>query len=198
MWRLLLLVVTLLLSACTQYPKQPAQLDASTRVKWTQQAKALEKIQHWQLQGRMGIRSPGRALSATIAWQQNNETFDIQLSGPLGQGALHLNGNPAYMTLQRGQEKITSSTPQQSLNQELGTFLPLKQTRYWVMGHPGQTEPRKAHFDQDGRLLFFEAQGWQISYSDYQQVKAIALPHKIVLQDQANKITLLVNNWNIY
>ncbi len=173
-------------------------LDTATRAKWAQQATALEKIQHWQLQGRMGIRSPSRALSASIAWQQNNETFGIQLSGPLGQGTLYLSGNPTYMTLQRGQERITSNTPQQRLNQELGAFLPLKQMPYWVIGHPGQAGLHKARFDQDGRLLFFEAQGWTISYSNYQQIKTMALPHKIVLQDRDHKITLLVNNWSIH
>ena len=198
MRRLALFIVILLLTACAQQPKRPTVSDAVDAKKWTQHAKSLEKISRWQLQGRIGIRSPDRALSASIVWQQHQESFDIRLSGPFGQGALQLNGNPAQMTLLRGQERITSDKPQQQLNQELGTFLPLNQARYWATGHPGQVQTMQhARFDQESRLESFEAEGWHISYRDYRPIQTLELPHKIVLENEDNKITLVVNSWEI-
>ncbi|HEX4974322.1 MAG TPA: lipoprotein insertase outer membrane protein LolB [Pseudomonadales bacterium] len=198
MRRFALVIVILLLTACAQRPIQPNVPNTVDARKWSQHARALEEITHWQLQGRIGIRSPDRALSASIVWQQHQESFDIRLSGPFGQGALQLNGDPAHLTLRRGQENITSDRPQQQLNQELGTFLPLNQARYWAIGHPGQVQTMQhARFDGEGRLESFEAEGWQISYQDYRPIQTLELPHKIVLQNEDNKITLVVNSWKV-
>lgn len=199
---LLIFLMAVFLAACAQYkPQTSIQKDAAAiQTKWAQHLRDLDNIKHWELSGRIGFRSSGNAHSASIVWQQKNERFNIQLSGPLGQGSMRLAGNTKHMTLQRGLELVRSNAPQQLLNQELGVFLPLTQARHWVAGHPGKisSAPSISQLDNNGNLLHFESEGWEISYQDYRTINTMPMPHKIILQNKHDKITLIIKSWRIY
>lgn len=198
---LLIFVMVTFLAACAQYKPQTSMQKESPAIqnKWAQHLSDLDNIKRWELSGRIGFRSPGNAHSASIVWQQKDERFNIQLSGPLGQGSMHLTGDTKHMTLQRGMELVRSNTPQQLLNQELGVFLPLTQARYWAAGHPGKlsSAPSISQLDNNGNLLHFESEGWKVSYLDYHTVNKTQMPHKIILQNKYDKITLIIKSWRI-
>lgn len=199
---LFVLLITVFVAACAQYKIPPPTPGNSSAIqaKWAQHARDIDKIKHWKLNGRIGFRSTGRALSASIIWQQKDDHFNIQLSGPLGQGFMQLAGDSKRMILQRGEELIASSTPQQLLNQELGAFLPLTQARRWVAGHPGNmsSDIPTHQLDNDGNLINFDSEGWTISYQDYRPVNTTPMPHKIILHNTHDKITLIIKSWKIY
>jgi outer membrane lipoprotein LolB len=203
---LLIFLMAAFLAACAQYkPQTPIQEDVSAiQSKSAQHLRDLDNIKHWELNGRIGFRSARNAHSASIVWQQKNEHFNILLSGPLGQGSMRLAGDTQHMTLQRGLELLRSNAPQQLLNQELGVFLPLTQSRHWVVGHPGKMSSAASisrldnRLDNNGNLLYFESEGWGISYQDYHPINKIPMPHKIILQNKHDKITLIIKSWRIY
>ncbi len=56
----------------------------------------------WTLSGKIGITTPKESMAGFIRWQQQQDNFDIYVSGPLGQGSTRIQGNPQQATLTQG------------------------------------------------------------------------------------------------
>lgn len=85
------LCLALLLGACTG--RAP---DLSGGMARPAQFEALSAIQGFEVQGR--LRS-GLVAGATLHWLQAGEHFTLQLAGPLGSGALRLEGTPQDVSI---------------------------------------------------------------------------------------------------
>ena len=55
----------------------------------------LQRITHWELNGKLGIRTPDESGSASLKWAQQLADYQINLSGPLGQKRMIITGTPA-------------------------------------------------------------------------------------------------------
>ncbi|MCY3291079.1 MULTISPECIES: outer membrane lipoprotein LolB, partial [Gammaproteobacteria] len=54
---------------------------------------------HFNLQGKIGVRTPQQTGSAFFTWIQQQDNFDIELSGILGVGKTQIQGKPGEVTL---------------------------------------------------------------------------------------------------
>ena len=84
MTRVLLLSIALLLSACSSIQTPPTAPDASLQGKLDSD---------WQFTGKAGIRQGSSADSANIDWHQQDQAYEVRLSGPLGQGGAVIRGD---------------------------------------------------------------------------------------------------------
>jgi outer membrane lipoprotein LolB len=150
-------------------------------------------LSHWQLSGKLGIRNQQQTKSAYLNWQQCGESFDIRLSGPLGQGGARLQGSRGSVTLQTKDKTSSASNPEQLLQQQLGWSMPISQLQYWVRGIPSPNQGYRNNLDNNG----FEQAGWQISYLQLQQVDNLTLPAKAIATHPRLKLTLLLKNWQL-
>lgn len=167
----------------------------SDRVALHQQS--LKKINKWQLRGKIGVRSPDYSGSAFINWQQQQETFDIRINGPLGQGSIHIKGTPENITLaQNGAPSNPSLAPKQQLKQALGWDFPAQQLRFWAIGLPAPHSKYTAKWNSSESLETLEQDYWKISFQRYTRHKT-PMPEKIVLQREDIKLTLIIKKWNI-
>jgi len=148
---------------------------------------------NWQLSGKLGIRSEQQNQSAYLNWQQCGKSFDIRLSGPLGQGSARLQGSDKTVSLQTNDQLSTASNAEQLLLQELGWSMPVSQLQYWVRGVPSPAQGYRINKDNSG----FEQAGWQISYSELQQVNGLTLPARATAQHPRLKLILLLKNWQL-
>ena len=191
----------LLLAACAQIktPEPVGYSEAITRL-WSSHHLQLQNLTHWTLNGRIGSRSAFRASSASIQWQQQGERFNIQLTGPLGQGALSAKGTTDYLEVHSATTgKIESSNPQQLLDESLGWVFPLASARNWVTGNPGMARKDLETFtlDSKGRLEHLKQGPWEVHYHNYRKTGNIYLPHKITFKDNDTKIIVVVKNWSL-
>lgn len=205
-------IILLSLSGCELQPLRP--LDANISPLWVTQSKQLESQQQWHLQGRIGIRLPEEALSASILWHQNNEQSDIRLTGPLGQGGVRIKGDDQEVQIADAKSgAITQGNPEHLLTEKLGYPLPLNQLSRWCLGlietsstglfSRQQNEPIvDLMFDPQGMPSSFRTESWHVKYQRWKPVNGQAvptpyvLPHKIILQSDAVKITLAIKRWN--
>lgn len=151
------------------------------------------ELSHWQLSGKLGIRSQQKTQSAYLNWQQCGEFFDIRLSGPLGQGGARLKGSGQAVTLQTADNTSSASDPEQLLQQQLGWSMPISQLHYWVRGIPSPNQDYQRTPGNDG----FEQAGWHISYQRLQKVGKLTLPAKAIASHPRLKLTLLLKNWQL-
>ena len=184
--RILIPIALLALQGCSGLTTRPAtsgQAFAHNR-----------ELSHWQLSGKIGIRSPRGADSAYLNWLQCGERYQIRINGPLGSGAVKLLGEPGLVTLLNGGEPtIVAASPEQLLMEQFGWQLPLSQLVYWVRGIPAPQQP------WGPEPLGFEQDGWQLSFPSQTEQQHYQLPAKAVAQQQQQelKVILIVKEWQL-
>ena len=199
MKNLLLTTLLLALCACEALPTQSPQTLA-TEQSWRARQQTLSALSAWSLSGRIAIQTPAEGWHAALTWEQQGETYAIQLSSPLGQGALLLNGDPAHVTLRTSAGEDSAQDPETLLERQLGWRLPVSGLRYWVLGLPDPNVPLEhQELDGQGRLTHIRQSGWDIEFRSYAAASRADLPDKLFLNN-ANaephlEVRMVVENW---
>ncbi len=156
----------------------------------------LDDHERWQLSGKIGLRGPQLAESAYINWRQCGDTYDVRISGPLGQTVARIDGTGEQLRIWfEGQEPVQTSEPEALMQQQLGWSVPLRALRYWVRAEaaPGAKSESSGPAQQPETLQQF---GWQVNYLAYHQNGATTLPAKLRMNDaQGLQATLIINEW---
>lgn len=184
-------LLALFVSACATRQPVPAT------TQWDPHQRALLDLRHWQLEGKMGYRSPGQNGSAFIRWQQQGDAFSLVLTGPFGAGATRLEGDRDIAVLsQSGKEDIVAPTPSELTQWLFGWELPVNQMVEWVKGVPAP-EPahQQIHFNPAGQLEQLEQNGWTLGFDRFEQVGQWVLPGRIRGTHGDISFTLVIKLW---
>ena len=150
----------------------------------------------FKLQGKIGVKTPQQSGSAFFTWQQQQEEFDIQLSGILGVGKTQITGQPGQVSLNSAKTGlITAETPEELLFRATGWQAPITYLVSWVQARPVTAD---AQFQQDDqqRISVLDEAGWNIQFSYNGQHP---LPNRLILKQsleagQENRITMVIQN----
>ncbi len=128
--------------------------------------------------------------SASIDWVHKNNKETINLSGPLGQGAIKIVLLPGLIVIDRGDGKTGYSTHINSyIEQQLGFVVPVTVLRFWVLGLPSPEQQFVSL--QDG----FEQLLWKIRFLNFIPVGNTLMPRKIIVEKDSAKLKLVVDQW---
>ena len=178
-------ISALTLSACQSLQTQPQSTQPTT-----------QGLNQFNLQGKIGGKTPQQSGSAFFTWQQNQEQFDIELSGILGVGKTQITGQPGQVSLNSAKTgRITAASPEELLEQATGWRTPITNLVHWVQAKPASLKA-ELQKDQQQRIQQIIEDGWTVNLS-YNQ--AATLPNKLILQQQletgqANRITMIIQN----
>jgi outer membrane lipoprotein LolB len=174
-----LLATTLILASCSNQPSQQTRNSEQNRA-----------LKQWQLNGKIGLRQPNDAVSAQLNWRQCDDYFDIRLTGPLGQGALHLFGTANHATLQTPdgsqQGKLASL-----MQQHVGWPVPIADLASWALGIPAKGDYQTVDNDS------FSQHHWLLSYPSWQAVKSYSLPQKLLATRGNYRVTIIIHQWQL-
>ena len=150
----------------------------------------------FNLQGKIGVKTPQQSGSAFFTWQQQQQQFDIELSGILGVGKTQITGHPGQVILNSAKTgTITATSPEELLERATGWQAPITHLVDWVQA---KTTSSTAQTQKDtlNRLSQIIEEGWTVnlSYNDN-----ATLPNKLILQQQLesgkeNRITMVIQN----
>ncbi len=164
---------------------------------------ALQTIAHWELNGKLGIRTAEESGSATLKWIQTQQEYRIQLSGPFGQKSMLITGTPSKVILEEaGKKPLTANTAEALIKKAVGWTLPVTQLAFWVRGVPSPREKiTRLRTNELGLIDELEQGGWVIQYSSYRQWdiqgKQLTLPQKVIAQYRDVRLILAVRNWQM-
>lgn len=180
-----LLVVGLMLTACSSVPTMPdAKFSAKARTQ-------LVLPEQWSFAGRLAITGAKDAWQASISWAHRPDDEQIQLAGPLGQGATRIALSKGQVVIDSGAGRRQSSTQVEAfINQQLGMFVPVRSLRFWVTGMPA---PSAAFLVTDAG---FTQNGWLVEYPQMQSVGAQLMPRKMTVSNPQVKLKLIINEWD--
>ena len=165
---------------------------------WQAHRQSLAGIDHWHLQGRIGVTASHRGGSASLDWREKGNTMTLLLSGPFGLGAVRLQGTPREMHVRdsKGHSWI-SYTPEQALESSLGWPLPIASLRYWVLGLPAPGFDYRVKVGARGLPTHLAQQGWSVNYVAFKRSGGLFLPQDLLVTRGATRIKLIVSGWTL-
>ncbi|AWD69303.1 MULTISPECIES: lipoprotein insertase outer membrane protein LolB [Acinetobacter] len=177
---------TLILTGCQQIaqPKQPATSAIPTAEN------------EFQLQGKIGVRTPQQSGSAFFTWAQQQEQFDIELTGILGVGKTQISGQPGQVSLNSAKTGlIKAATPEELLQRATGWQAPITHLVDWVQARPA-TSNAQLQKDDTQRISQIIEDGWTVDLSYAAQAR---LPNRLILKQTLgnggeNRITMVIQN----
>lgn len=158
----------------------------------------LDKIQSWQVRGKLSIVDKQQAVTGYLTWSQEYDEYDLFLSGPFGQGSSHLIGNSQYASLSvGGKDAVLADTAEQLMQQHLGWQFPVLDLRYWVKGQASPNSAATEVRNSIGLLESLQQHGWQVHFSRYQYRGNTWLPGRIKISGHQLKFTFVIKEWTI-
>ena len=176
----------LLLTGC-QHLSQPNKVIASPQV---------QDENNFSLQGKIGVRTPQQSGSAFFTWLQQQDNFDIELSGILGVGKTQIQGKPGEVTLNSSKTGlISAASPEELLERATGWQAPITHLVNWVQAKPA-TVQAQIQRDSAKRAVQIIEDGWSVELSYNEQAH---MPNRLILKQTLengaeNRITMVIQN----
>ncbi len=198
-----LLGFCLLLAGCASVPPTPVpEPVASPETTWQSRQLQLAALQNWQLSARVMVSNEEEAWQLDVIWRQQDDNYEIQISGPFGMGKVRLQGSEYGVFLYDGEgHAYYAEDPDSLLLEHTGVFMPVTSLHYWIRGLPDPATGgvQLPQLDAWGRLAHLRQDGWLIDMKRYVQVDALQLPDKLFIRsDQDIEVRMVVDKWNIY
>lgn len=166
---------------------------------WSSRQATLIGITDWSFSGRIGVSSEGEGFNGRLRWRQDDEDFDASLSGPLGAGAVRIEGNSEGLTVFDGDGVVTRlDNPELDLKYRYGWTIPVESLRYWVLGVPDPRLPAEFDLGEDGRLSRLVQGGWTAEISQYREGGGQLMPRRITAENGESRVRLIIDNWVFY
>lgn len=190
--RRFLLIVTLAMAGCATLAPPPGPVD------WDQRRQELLGLDQWRMTGRVAVAVDGEGASASIDWRQSGDTADLVVSGPLGVGALRavLDGSGLLLEDSSG-ARVVGADAERLLADRLGTDIPIRSLRYWMLGIPAPGQPYAETRSPDGRPASLQQSGWQVQFGRFGPVPGGELPDRLSLVRDGARLKLAVARWDL-
>lgn len=189
--RVLVVLLAAALTGCVTRP--PAPVTAA----WS--AEDMARISRFDLHGKVGFRRGDSGGSAALVWQQDGDRYRLTASGPLGAGAVRIDGNSSRIRIDSGGETRESQDPAGLLAEAIGWPVAVNSLAYWARGlaAPGAAGEAGAEITLDGAGLpaLIRQQGWDIALDRWRADGARLLPYRVVATGGDSRVTLLIERW---
>lgn len=181
---------------CAETGVQPAAT-APDYPAWKLRQQELQKIQSWDLIGRLAIKTDKDGWSVTINWKQRPDAWQLRLIAPLNQGTYQLQGNDEKVILQTPENRMfRAKSPEVLLQHSLGWSVPFDGLKYWIRGIPEPDKPiDNIVVDNDGRMVDLQQAGWHITITRYETAEKPELPEKLQMINDRFQLRLVVQQW---
>ncbi|HEU5399515.1 MAG TPA: lipoprotein insertase outer membrane protein LolB [Gammaproteobacteria bacterium] len=193
----LLAIGALAVSACATLSGH-APMGAANEFAWQARVTTLTALDNWELSGRVGVVNGKEGGSGSLDWDQNGDELHFDFRGPLGAGAVHIEGDSAALHVRssRGDDFVTTD-PEDDFARHLHMPMPVFSMRYWMLGVPDPGAPYSKVVDTQGEPLSLSQRGWQVDYQEYADVGGRALPVRFTLSRGAVRIKVAVSQWTL-
>ncbi|MDH5181356.1 MAG: lipoprotein insertase outer membrane protein LolB [Gammaproteobacteria bacterium] len=192
MKRLVVLVITLLVSACQSMPEKLPQ-----NVSWETHQAEISAVRYWFATGRVAIKNGTESWHVNLLWLQQADVYQVRLYGPFGAGQVHIKGNRDGAELQTSDEKHFARDVDFLLYETTGVRMPVSELRYWMVGLPSPNGHDTKQVGADGRLEKLQQADWQVDYKRYTVVNGVTLPKKIFARNSRLDVRVVIDKWEL-
>lgn len=194
--RYLLLALPLLLTACVA----PVRMKGNPRLLDAQRAReqTLASVDHWVLQGRLGVSNGSDGGSGSFRWSQNGDHYEFVLRAPVTGKSFRLSGD-ANGALMEGLDggPLRGRDAESLMHRALGWDVPLRELRAWVLGLRADGGPAELSFGADHLPSLLLQDGWSVDYREWDTSRQPPLPKKLYATKPPYKVKLVIESWQL-
>lgn len=201
---LLISLLILLLSGCTQIPIQEHPSPTFKEgVQDLEHNKKLINLHSWRAEGRLIAIHKSEAIHASFIWEQQGPLYKIRFFGPLGMSGGVLMGNTdtqevIFKTAQG--KRLEASSAEKLIYQNTGLYFPVSHISYWIKGLPDPNyNSELCIYNTQGLLENLRQQAWNIQYVDYinsSQDDKLFLPAYVKIKSKQTTLKISVSAWH--
>ncbi len=192
--RVLAVILPLLLAACM--PAVRMKGDASLLAAQRVREQALAGVDHWALQGRLGVSDGDAGGSGSFSWTQDGDHYVFVLRAPITGKSFRLSGGPAGASID-GLDGGTLHGPDAEalMRKALGWEVPLRDLRAWVLGLRADGGPAELSFGANRLPSLLRQDGWSVDYRAWDESRQPPLPTKVYAAKPPYKVRLSIESW---
>ncbi|TDG12398.1 outer membrane lipoprotein LolB [Seongchinamella unica] len=185
-------LLLLAMSGCAGLPG-PAPGEQS----WQRHREQLQQLSHWTASGKIALRTPDQAESASLLWQQMGESSHLRLSGPMGISATTVDSDGRLLEVRQGEDYSRWDLDDPGLGAEHTWDLPVRSLHHWLKGIPAPEAPVESLLlDEAGQLpQQLQQSGWTIDYQQFSSFGDYLLPTRLQLSRGATKARIILREW---
>jgi outer membrane lipoprotein LolB len=145
----------------------------------------------FELSGRVAVRHGKDAASGKIFWRHSDDSDELLITSPIGQGIARISRERDQFRLVTGDNKEYRAADAESLTEQaLGWRLPLAGLSDWVQARasPGRQAEMRGDADKGMEL---RQDGWHVAYEEFRGGK----PFKMRLTREDLEIVIIVDQW---
>jgi outer membrane lipoprotein LolB len=200
--RLLLFLPVLVLAGCVT---PPALTGAALQARWQERQEILDRIDRWDLHGRIAVRAGDRGWQAALRWVRDGSSQHLSLHGPVGSSSVVVEQDASGARLRdsRGHDVRDSDTGR-LLQRVTGWRIPVDELRYWVRGLEAPGSGERPRLDGQGRLQSVHQDGWTVRFLSYGTYDGLQLPEKIDMVHRSDddsepqlSLRLVMDEWKL-
>lgn len=164
---------------------------------WEARQAFLSGLDTWAFNGRVAVRTDVDGFNGKLRYRHAGGDFEAVLSGPLGIGTVRLERNDGVLVFTDKDGLVTEfDDPEVDLEYRFGWDVPLDSLRFWALGIPDPSRPAETALNEAGQLASMAQGGWDIEITRYDETGGEAMPSRLVVADEATKVTLVIDRWD--
>jgi outer membrane lipoprotein LolB len=163
---------------------------------WTARQQVLAGLDEWEFSGRIAVKTASDGFNGKLRWSQDRDAFQATASGPLGAGAVRIEGDGASVVL-TDKEGVRAELEDAELEFRLryGWTIPVQSLRYWALGVPDPAAPADTVVDELGRLTSLQQRDWSVTFSRYAEGGGQMMPKVFTAENSDTRVRLVIDYW---
>jgi outer membrane lipoprotein LolB len=163
---------------------------------WTARQQVLAGLDQWEFSGRIAVKSVSDGFNGKLRWSQDRDAFQATASGPLGAGAVRIEGDGASVVL-TDKDGVRTELDDAELEFRLryGWTIPVQSLRYWALGVPDPAAPADTVVDEAGRLTSLRQRDWSVTFSRYAEGGGQMMPKVLTAENSDTRVRLVIDYW---
>jgi outer membrane lipoprotein LolB len=153
----------------------------------------------WQAEGKIAVSAKNYQESGSFDWKNTGDNYSIRFFGPMGLGSAWLIKTGKTVTFESEKDgKRSADSAEQLMAKALGWQIPITELQHWIKGVAAPQAPVQQQLtDPQGDLIQLQQLGWQIEYSQYQQINGWRLPGKLIARRDPVKVVMVIKHWQL-
>jgi len=163
---------------------------------WETRTQVLTALDDWQFSGRIAVSSESDGFNGKLRWKQDNDDFSATASGPLGAGAIRIEGdNTSVVLTDKHGVRTVLEDAELDLHERYGWTIPVASLRYWALGIPDPRVSAETVFGEDGQLEGLRQRGWSVIISKYAEGGGQFMPKVLTAENADTRVRVVIDHW---
>ncbi len=163
---------------------------------WSARQQVLAGLDQWEFSGRIAVKTAADGFNGKLRWSQERDAFEATASGPLGAGAVRIEGDGRSVVL-TDKDGIRTELADAELEFRLryGWTIPVRSLRYWALGVPDPAAPADTVIDDAGQLASLRQRDWSVTFSRYAEGGGQMMPKVLTAENADTRVRLVIDYW---